>query len=702
MPTLRFAAILSLFLVQSLAQQPETVTPNPVFRANSTLVQIDAVVTDAKGNQVPNLTADDFELYADGVLQPITRFSYIAVSPSSAPHPKNVAENPLLAPPPTASLHRGEVRRTMVLMVDDLNLSFESMAFVRSSLLKFIDEQMQPGDLVAVCRTGSGSSAFQQFTSDRRLARSVVNSLRWNPRGIYGVSFFDSATPGAHPNGVIAQGEPVTLNTSTQQMLPMSQQLDRLRQNTLAAGALGGIDYIVQALRDMPGRKSVILFSDGLWLNSGDDFTMAALHRLVDRANRSGTVIYTMHAAGLLTLQRDAADNPELTQNNRGVALSDEDNWFADSNSPADRGDRLFRAQSGLEYLAKLTGGSAYFNGNSLNYGLSRFLEDQKGYYLLGYSPPSDTFDAKKGERPYHNLKLVVKDKQLRVRSRTGFYGATDEETKPHFANPIEELRAIMLSPFTASGIALRLTPIYSEVPGHGPVVRNLLSIDAHDLTFKRVLDGSYESLIKLMGAAYGPDNKQITGFAFNYTVTVAPGKMDEVLRDGALYDVTIPLPQAGGFHMRVAVRDEATQKTGSANAFIEIPDARKKQLALTSVVLASAASDSNTLATSAAKRQFHHGDILQYFSLLENGDPKHIAASDTSAQIRVVNNGKQIYLGPARLVDLPGNRRAVNGSLKLGDKLPTGDYFLQIVASLPASRKKAPTDQWTDFELLP
>ena len=685
-----------LLLVPSYAQKPES-AQNPVFRVSSTLVQIDAVVTDAKGNQIPDLTANDFELYADGVPQPITHFSYVSISlPANQTAPaKDSAKNPLLAAPPAMSIRREEVRRTMVLMVDDLNLSFESLARVRFSLLKFVDEQMQPGDLVAVCRTGSGTSAFQQFTSDRRLAHAVINGLRWNPNGRYGISFFEPLSPDPHRYVAPAQTGLQTVDLGSKQGSPgMMQQLDHLRQNTLAGGALGAIDYVVQALRDMPGRKSVILFSDGLVIDSSDDFTLNALHRLVDRANRSGTVIYTMQGAGLQTLQPGAADNLDLNMIRHISEIEDR------------RGGKLFAAQSGLEYLSQLTGGLAYFNGNDLNDGLSRVLEDQKGYYLLGYAPPAGTFNVEKGERPYHKLKVVLKDKHLNVRSRTGFYGATDEETQPRFASAIEEIRAAMLSPFAASGVGLRLTPLYSEVPGRGPVVRSLLDIDAHDLTFKPILDGSFQAKIKLLAAAYGPDNKQLVAFGYDYIVTVEPGHMDEVLRDGALYNVQMALPKPGGFHIRVAVRDEETKRTGSANEFIDIPDARKKRLALSSVILAAAArsngAESPSLGPSAARREFHRGEIVQYFSVLENGDPKHIAAADTFVQIRIVREGRQIYLKPARVVDLPDHKRAATGLLKLGEDLPTGDYFFQVVASLPKKPKSSPAEQWTDFAVLP
>ena len=170
-----------------------------------------------------------------------------------------------------------------------------------------------------------------------------------------------------------------------------------------------------------------------------------------------------------------------------------------------------------------------------------------------------------------------------------GFFGATDEETRPHYANAFQETRAAMLSPFTASGVALRLTPIYANVPGHGAEVRSLINIDPHDLTFKPNADGSFQGKIKLLTAAFGPDNKQINATGFDYIIKIDPGRMDDVLRDGLLYNLSFQLPKPGGFQIRAAVRDEESHKTGSADEFIEIPDIRRKRFGLTSVVLANA-----------------------------------------------------------------------------------------------------------------
>ncbi len=704
-----FVIVLAAQLFQMEGRQPDP-PDSAVFRVGTTLVQVDAVVTDSKGHQVTGLSAADFELYADGKLQTITHFSYVTVAPPGTLRgpTRATAKDPATAPPPIENMRPDDVRRTIVLMVDDLNLSFESLAFVRASLLKFVDQQMQPGDLIAVCRTGAGSSALQQFTSDRRVARSVISSLKWNPNGSGGATFLEPVTQDSDTRSPIelarssTLGEDVPVFNGVSVPSPRSsQQLDSLRRNTLSAGALGAIDYMVQALRSMPGRKSVVLLSDGFTLDSRDDRVVASLRHLVDRANRSGTVIYTIHAAGLLSLQPDASDNPRLA--NVEAHQGHIDPQAVLSNLASRRSEQLYLSQAGLDYLAGVTGGIAYRNGNDLNWDLARMLEDQRGYYLLGYSPPSGTFDEKKGERPYHYLRVVLKTKGLTVRSRSGFFGATDEEIKPPSDNALEQMRNAMLSPFTSAGIGLRLTPIYAEVAGHGAVVRNLLDIDTHGLTFTPLPDGSSVAKIKLLVAAFGADNTPISAFDDDYKITVAAGKMEEALRIGALLVREIPLPKPGGVQIRAAVRDSASLKTGSAHEFLQVPDVRKKQLALTSVVLAEgSALGSGTLGSSAARRQFQRGTLLQYFCLLENADAKHAPATDLSAQVRIVADGRQMFLGPVKITEMADHKRAIIGQMKLGAALAPGDYYLQVIAKRSGGPKADVADQWSDFEVLP
>ena len=72
---------LAVTIVMLDAQPPGTPaqpdTEAPTFRQGIDLIAVDVVVTDRDGQPVRTLTVDDFQVYEDGVLQPIVTFSFV-------------------------------------------------------------------------------------------------------------------------------------------------------------------------------------------------------------------------------------------------------------------------------------------------------------------------------------------------------------------------------------------------------------------------------------------------------------------------------------------------------------------------------------------------------------------------------------------------------------------------------------------------
>ncbi|HEY6047308.1 MAG TPA: VWA domain-containing protein, partial [Pyrinomonadaceae bacterium] len=324
-------AIIHALLVPAAGQQPSA-TSNPpqkqnptsdkddVVRITSNLVQVDATVTDKKGKPVANLQPEDFEIFEDGKPQKITNFSFVSrgeETPTPAPPTKsNPAGKNVAPPPPPVILRPEQVTRTFALVVDDLGLSFESMHFVRAALRKFVDEQMQTGDLVAIIRTGAGVGALQQFTSDKRLLHAAIERVKWNSRGRSGIAAFapiqDSPLLAAsmRPSG---DGPVASKQTSSDMEKDTRQQYKDFRDEIFSVGTLGAVNYIIRGLRPMPGRKAVVLLSDTMNLfdtqGEGNYRTIQALRRLTDLANRASVVIYTIDPRGLPPLNLSAADN---------------------------------------------------------------------------------------------------------------------------------------------------------------------------------------------------------------------------------------------------------------------------------------------------------------------------------------------------------------------------------------------------------
>ncbi len=479
-------------------------------------------------------------------------------------------------------------------------------------------------------------------------------------------------------------------------------------------GALGALNHIVGEMREMPGRKSIVLFSDGMALSYSDEFRQA-LRQLVDRANRAGTVIYTMLTSGVLPAQLDAQDrlSGALQQTTKqggdgGGGGSLALHSVTQVGTPGSRDVQYNKAKQGLAQIAVETGGIAFEPGNSLNFGMDRVLEDQEGYYLIGYKPDPRTFQTENGSRGYHKIQVKVTRPGLHVWSRAGFFGATDEETRPRFDTPEAQLRAAMFSPFNASDVRLRLTALYAEVPNQGAVVRNLLHIDARDLKFHDWVDVSHPEAIghlarvQIYAVATGANDQPVAAREAEYDLRATDQDLQQRLKEGVLYTLDISLKTRGAYQIHLAVRDAETGKLGSASQFLVIPDLKKERVALTSVVLQQADRPAGTPAYAGMTpitRQFHAGGQLEYFSMVEKGGNKSADKLDT--QIRIIRDGRIVYSGPAKQVPMDGGGLAILGGLKLGSQMSAGDYYLEITAADPM-RRHAAAAQWTDFEILP
>jgi len=247
----------------------------------------------------------------------------------------------------------------------------------------------------------------------------------------------------------------------------------------------------------------------------GSERIWKAMARMLSRANAAGVVIYTLDARGLQTGSLTAEDNP-ITRDwgpaggSGGGGASGPPSGAASGSSgtggggtggsgqsagasppppavgsgagflstasgaitSAGRGrlGAILDAQDSLKFIADQTGGLAIENTNDLNLGISRILDDQQGYYLLGYLAPKD---APRGGWDQDRVKVRVKRPGLRVRARQGFFGPFDtSEPKP---TPADPLVTSALSPFGSGGIAVRLTSLFGHDAKTGPYVRSLL-----------------------------------------------------------------------------------------------------------------------------------------------------------------------------------------------------------------------------------
>ena len=717
-----FLIILFLFCASLtiLAQTP-TVTPTPqpaneddVVKISTTLIQVDVTVTDKKGKIVTDLKPEDFEIFENNQKQDITNFSFVSLSPetaapTSSPTPKNSDGNAIPVPP--KQLKPEQIRRTIALVVDDLSLSFESVAYVRQALKKFVETQVQDGDLVAIIRTGGGIGALQQFTSDKRLLYSAIEKVRWNSLGNGKIGAFEPIAPSPLEQRK-AEGDPGVSDEQIQAERNMERSRNDFRGSIFATGTLGALNFIIKGMKDLPGRKSVMLMSDGFKIFTQDQsgfregaFILDPLRKLTDLANRSSVVIYTMDARGLQTTGLTAEDNTsEISPDQIEQRMSDRRNELIDT-------------QDGLVYLAKQTGGTSIINNNDLNGGIRKMLEDQKGYYLIGYSPDSETFDPQK--RRFNKLNIKLKRPDLKVRYRSGFFGMTDEETeRPVAKTPQQQISEAITSPFAANGIELSLNTLFGNDAKYGGFMRSFLHVSAKDMKFSDEPDGSHKATFDVMAMSFGDNGLIADQIAKNYTITLKKDGYEDFLKNGFVYNFVFPVKKPGAYQMRVALRDSRSGKVGSANQFIEVPNVKKGNLTVSGILLknlsvkefddwqkgitSAETSSSTTSEADTSLRKFKHGTILRYGCEIYNVKPEITQSRALTTQIRVFRDGKTVFEGkPAPIAPQKDPQKIIsNGALSLGSEMPAGDYVLQIVVSDISKGKPKTATQWVQFEV--
>lgn len=504
------------------------------------------------------------------------------------------------------------MRRTIALVVDDLTLTIESTPFVRQALKKFVDEQMQPGDLVAIIRTGAGLGALQMFTADKRVLYAAIERVRWSPSSSNTLYTFAPVTTNlVNPDRALVNQtvirddfKPSNYDPNTKVPERATDEMDKLRQEIFSIGTLGALHFVVRALKELPGRKSVVLFSEGLRIYNREQSILRvrdALRNLTDLANRSSAVIYTMDARGLQPLTMTAAD--DLTGDfTGGFGAEDQNKWISEAGAyNAARRSYFFESQDGLNYLAQQTGGFLIKNTNDLNGGVRRVLKDQENYYLIGFVPEESTFNREKG-RGFHDLKVKVSRPDVRIRTRSGFFGITDEEDKPFQKTLGQTLLAALTSPFDSGDIGLRLTSMFGFDQQKGTFVSSLLHIDASDLTFAPEANGQRKVSFEIAAFTFGDNGRVVDQSIRGYVVRMTEREYEHTLKAGIFYRVNLPIKKPGPYQLRTAVRDTASLKLGSANQFIDVPDLKKSRLTLSGMVVRGATVDTARRASANAQ----------------------------------------------------------------------------------------------------
>ena len=264
--------------VQQPAQQP------PVFRGRTNLVRVDVSVTDAHGNPVTTLTADDFEVQEDGVPQNVETFKLVEATGTVAPGDDTSLE--IRSPEHAAVEVARDDMRVFLVFWDEYHIGQLASAINgRAALTDFVRNALGPTDLVALMDPLTTIDALR-FTRDRAALADEIHKLRGR-RGVY-----------IPTRSVIEEAH----------LDPRYSRSVEFARAQVTATALQAAVIHLGAIRE--GRKAVLFVSEGVPLGRE---TYTWLDEMIRNANDNNTAVYTLDPRGLVGMRSDVlyslADN---------------------------------------------------------------------------------------------------------------------------------------------------------------------------------------------------------------------------------------------------------------------------------------------------------------------------------------------------------------------------------------------------------
>jgi VWFA-related protein len=546
-----------------LAQTP---APSPFGeRVDVSIVNVEAWVTDKDGNPVNGLQRGDFEVREDGKPVEVVNFEAFrqdaapAAGPAAAPSSASTVEprKAVAAPEP---LH-------LVIYVENTFLLPQHRNRVLQQLQELIG-QLQPADEVMLASEDPGLHIRLPFTRDRAaLGRAVEEAEKASAQGMSNLSARRLAMDQILTISEVNQKQGSTCPQDIAQ--PAHSYAGEVRADVLRS--LGSMTVLVNSLAGIPGRKALLLVSDGMPVTPGEDIfqvlielcdsgtsvvagadsghydgrqaaldsqrytTVDAFQALTAHANAQRVTLYTLQASGL---EGNTASSAEYGPRERKFLQ------FS-SISQVER----INLQNSMFVLASDTGGRAILDANDIRPDFHRMQQDFASYYSLAYSP------AHSGDGRQHRIEVRVKRSGAKVRYRQSY------RDKPALERTRDRMLASLYYGYEDNPLEIQV-----EVGDEAPVEKGSWSVPIRlRIPLFRVAmlptEKSFEGKVSLLLAVGDGDGRQSRLRQVHVPISIPREKALTALGQYYLYEVKLSL-EPGEQHVAIAVRDEATATT--------------------------------------------------------------------------------------------------------------------------------------------
>jgi VWFA-related protein len=371
------------------------------------LIEIDAVVTDRKGNHISGLKAEDFEVLENGRPQAVTNFTEIHEGADVTAAATGATLERVAAPPQRQP-------RTIVVLVDAMRIRGRARLF--ADLNALVEKTMLEGDRGQVL-AWQNSTGLRELTPMTRTRAEVIAALARAERLpaeaedlIAGAEadWFREMEAAPAPDGIPFAGEDNVSETARQNA---SRDLALMRRKTAAIQrAVAGIAepthrnvmiYVSGSFPMNAGTKSIATLQARTSISERGDYdTGKMLEAIARTANSQGVIFYALrpdlHAAP--SRMRSTMNPPDLSADFADQPVNP---YLTDM---ALEQTLLQNDAQALGLLTAATGGTLALGASAIRDAVDRIARDLGSYYTLAYKAAADGSD---------------RERRIEVRSRT-------------------------------------------------------------------------------------------------------------------------------------------------------------------------------------------------------------------------------------------------------------------------------------------
>jgi VWFA-related protein len=659
-------------------------------RAAATAVVIDVVVRDGRGRPVVDLSAEDFEVYEDGVLQPLGSFRAPTAASTVPASAAAAAAGPGGAS--AAAKPAGQEPAVMAVIFDRLTIEGRQLAL--GAYRRYLGNGPQSPHIVGIFDVDLSLKILQPFTQDAAAVRASLDKVSaTRPGRVDPMHVTDMRGPReqglAGGNGAGRPADDLTISMTgmggglSDLTDGVMHGLGELQSDAGGSTAVRGVSAVIAGLGRAPGRKSILLFSEGIEVSRNND---PRFYALIDQANRANVAFYTIDAAGLRAQSHNILAGRIAAESSSGPTGPLE--------SPRNLEDVARRApEVGLGILASETGGVRIDSTNDLSKAFPRLEEDLRSYYALTYVPSRAEPDGK-----FHKIAVKVKRPGLSARTRSGYTSLpTAARNMPVLAYEAPALARLDSTPLP-NELPILTRALVFPVSHDEARVPVLVSVPASALDYGRdQAAGTFAAEAVVLIRVRDGQGQVVHKASEEYALS-GPLASVEASRAGELLFYRQPQLAPGLYTLEAIVRDSRSGKASVRVSSLEVPRVSETALRVgTPFIVRRAEAAANGQGD--ASNPLYFGNLLLYPNLgqpLSKVTDKELAFGFTAydghdgpveATLELLRSGQPVATVPLTLGAADGNGR-INQLSKLPlEPLAPGAYELRVTVKTGTQR---------------